>query len=318
MPNDSTGPSSLSLWLEEALTGWVLPAAALAVVVVTGILYYAGLVSEAAAGGLVSVAAPLLAAALMLRPLVESGRDRGGKALVAVAAVATLLASAVPALRSILPGEPLFQGDVGIEGEAIPVPAGVQGNVRVLVHGKLGQGGEPSVAFTLAGSEPAIEGRLERTFGYARVGRGGRARVAHDHTADWFEGTLPPGATALRLAKLQGQLGGRLEVAAYHQWLPRGWLWAVAVAVLLLAAAADARLGLKGNTAVPSGMALAFGLLVAYNATPFAAAGPAVGGVVLGAMVGALAGAIAGVIGRKLVPQARRRPPDRPGRDAAA
>jgi len=92
----------------------------------------------------------------------------------------------------------------------------------------------------------------------------------------------------------------------------------VAAAALLLAAAADARLGLKGNTAVPSGMALAFGLLVAYNATPFAAAGPAVGGVVLGAMVGALAGAIAGVIGRKLVPQARRRPPDRPGRDAAA
>lgn len=318
MPNDATGPSSLSLWLEEALTSWILPVAALVVVVATGILYYAGLVSEPAAGGLVAVAAPLLAAVLMLRPLVESGRDRGGKALVAVSAAATLLASAVPALRSIVPGEPLFQGDVGIVGEEIPVPTGVQGKVRALVHGKLGQGGEPSVAFTLAGSEPAIDGHLERTFGYARVGRGGRARVAHDHTADWFEGTLPPGAAALRLTKLQGQLGGRLEVAVYRQWLQRGWLWAVAVAALLLAAAADARLGLKGNTAVPSGMALAFGLLVAYNATPFAAAGPAVGGVVLGAMLGALAGAIAGAIGRKLVPQARRRPPDRPRRDAAA
>jgi hypothetical protein len=318
MPNDATGPSSFSLWLEEALTGWLLPVAALAIVVATGILYYAGIVSEAAAGGLVCVAAPLLAAVLMLRPLVESGRDRAGKVLVAAAAGATLLAGAAPALRSIVPGEPLFRGDVGVEGETIPVPAGAHGNVRVLVHGKLGQGGEPSVSFTLAGSEPAIEGRLERTVGYARVGRGGRARVAHDHTADWFEGALPPGAVALRLARLQGQLGGRLEVAVYRQWLPRAWLWAVAAAALLLAAAADARLGLKGNSAVPSGMALAFGLLVAYNATPFSAAGPAVGGVVLGAMVGALAGAIAGVIGRKLVPHARRRAPERSGRDAAA
>jgi hypothetical protein len=318
VPRDVTGPSSFSLWLEEALTGWLLPVAALVVVAATGILYYAGFVSEAAAGGLVCLAAPLVAAALMLRPLVESGRDRAGKALVAAAASATLLASAVPALRSVVPGEPLFRGDVGVVGETIPVPAGVQGRVRVLVHGKLGEGGEPSVSFAFAGSEPAIEGRLERTFGYARVGRGGRARVAHDHTADWFEGKLPPGAAALRLARLQGQLGGRLEVAVYRQWLPRAWLWAVAVVTLLLAAFADARFGLKGNTAVPSGMALAFGLLVAYNASPFAAAGPAVGGVVLGAMLGALAGAIAGVLGRMLVPQARRRAPERAGRDAAA
>jgi hypothetical protein len=81
-----------------------------------------------------------------------------------------------------------------------------------------------------------------------------------------------------------------------------------ALLVLILASAADARLGMKGNAAVASGMALAFGLLVGFNATPAAAVGPAVGGVILGAMAGALSGAISGAIVRRWVPAAKRRP----------
>ncbi len=186
------------------------------------------------------------------------------------------------------------------------------------MNGKLKQGGEPSVVFRFTGAEQPIEGKLERTVGYARIGRGGRARVSHDHNSDWYEGKLAPGATELRLAELRGQLGGRLQVSVYRDWLPHPLLLAAALCALLLAAAADARLGLKGNAAVASGMSLAFGLLVSFNATPVSAVGPAVGGVVLGAMVGAAAGAVAGWLGRKMVPVAKRRGPAKPERKNGA
>ncbi len=313
-PNPSQGRSAISFWLEDALSSWILPVAALAVVVATGALYLTGLLSEAATGAVVAAAAPVVVAAVMLRPALDAGRDRGGRALLWAATALTLAFTAIPALQAILPGQPIFQGDVGIEGEGIAVPPGVSGRVRLLVNGKLKEGGEPSVAFRLTGTEQPIEGRLERTIGYARVGRAGRTRVAHEHTSDWYEGKLAPGATELRLAALRGQLGGRMQVSVYRDWLPHWLLFLGAVAALLVAAAADARLAMKNSAAVASGMSVAFGLLVAFNATPGTAVGPAVGGLVLGAMAGAISGAAAAWIGRKVVPAARRRPPGRPER----
>jgi hypothetical protein len=85
-----------------------------------------------------------------------------------------------------------------------------------------------------------------------------------------------------------------------------GGPWWLALVALALAAVAEARLALPSAVAVPAGMALAFGLLVTYNATPSAAIGPAVGGIVLGALVGSLAGWFAGALGRRLVKPARR------------
>lgn len=102
---------------------------------------------------------------------------------------------------------------------------------------------------------------------------------------------------------------------ALKSWILRLAAIGVVVAVAALyvlgflsePAADDARLGSKSEAAVPVAMALAFGLLVDRNATPYSAVGPALGGVLLGAMLGALAGALASFLGRRLVP-ARRRP----------
>jgi hypothetical protein len=312
------GPSPVSFWLEEALTSWILPAVAVAIVVGTAGLYLAGIAPEAVTGAVVTVAASLAAAVFILRPALDPGREARGRALLWAAAALTLLFTAAPSLQAILPGNPLFEGDVGIPGESVLVPQGASGLIRVLVNGKLKEGGEPSVSFRFTGTEQPIEGKLERTIGYARVGRGGRTRVAHDHTSDWYEAKLPPGATELRLAELRGQPAGRLQVSIYRDWLPHPLILAAALSALLLAAAADARLGMKGNAAVASGMSLAFGLLVSFNATPGSAVGPAVGGVVLGAMVGALAGALAGWLGRKVVPAAKRRSLGKPGRKNGA
>ncbi|HZZ84776.1 MAG TPA: hypothetical protein VFE30_09585 [Anaeromyxobacteraceae bacterium] len=308
---DPTGPSPLAYWLEEALSSWALPLIAAAVAVAAGVLNFAGLISEQTTGAVVAVAVPFAVAFYMLRPLAEPGRSPLARGVLALAAVLTLALTAWPALSTVAPGEPLFRGDVAQEGEAVPVPAGATGRVRLLVHGALRQGGEPSVSFALSGTVEPVEGRLERTFSTARVGRSGRTRVSHDHTSDWFQASLPNGATELKLSRLSGQLAGPLTVSVYRDLLPRGVLVTLCALVLLLAAAADARLGLKGNTAVAAGTSLAFGLLVTYNATPGAAVGPAVGGVVLGAILGSLAGWIAELVMRRFVGVEKRKPEKR-------
>ena len=299
-------PSSSSLWLDEALSGWILPVTGLAVVAVSGLLYMAGVVSEEAIASMVVLAVALGVALYVLRPALDRRREAGSRAVAAAAAL-TLVATALPALRTVHPGEPVFAGEVGHVDETIPVPDGFSGAVRLLVSGKLAQRGEPSVTFVVTGTQDPVEGRLERTFGYARVGRGGRARMAHDHTADFYPAQIAPGTRQLKLDRIQGELGSPLRVAVYREPIPiAGGPWVLAGLALLLASIADARLGMKNNLAVAAGMAVAFGLLVTYNATPAAAVGPAMGGVILGALGGSLAGWVSGAIARRLVPPARK------------
>lgn len=302
MPDAPRVPSAFALWMEDALRSWILQLGALAVAAAVAGLYLLGFLSEDATGAFVSVAGPLAAAVLAARPGLVLGRDPAGRALAVTAAVAALLLSAGPSLATIVPGGPLFGGEMAEQGTAVPVPAGVSGRVRVLVSGHLREAGDPEVSFRIAGTAPAVDGRLERNWSTARVGRGARARVAHDHLADWYEATIPAGTAELRLERLQGQPAGPLTLAVHRELVPRWLLLAAMGLTLVAAAAADARLGSRSEVAVPVAMALAFGLLVDENATPLSAVGPALGGALLGAMLGALAGALASWLGRRLLP----------------
>ena len=316
---DKMRVSPFSLWIDEALSGWMLPLAGLALLALAGLLYAAGFVTEETFASVVVSVVGLGVALYALRPALDAGRDEASRVLAAAAALLTAVATVLPALRTVHPGDPIFAGAVGQVDDAISVPEGVSGPVRLLVSGKLADRGEPSVTFTISGTKDPVDGRLERTFGYARVGRGGRARVAHDHTADFYPAQIPPGTRELKLERLQGQLGSRLSVAVYREPISiAGGPWVLAALALLLAAVVDARLGLKNDLAVASGMAVAFGLLVTYNATPAGAAGPAVGGILLGALSGALAGWIVGAVVRRFVPQARKRSVARPNEASAA
>jgi hypothetical protein len=307
-------PSSFSPWLDELLHSWLLPGVAGAALAVTGALFLLDIASPVFTAALIAAVVTVGVFLVMVRPAVAPGGDPRGRALLVGAGAATLVFTAVPALQAILPGTALFQGDVGVEGEGIAVPPGVSGRIRLLVSGRLNPGGDPSISFRLTGTEQPIEGKLERTIGYARVGRSGRTQVAHDHNSDWYEGRIPAGATELKLAERRGQPDGRLQISVYRDWLPGALVWIAAFCALALAAVADARLGTKGNTAVAAGMSLAFGLLVAFNATPGSPLGPVLGGVVLGAMMGSIVGALAGWLVRKMVPAAGRRGPSRPDR----
>jgi hypothetical protein len=267
---------------------------------------------------LIVLAVSLGVALYLLRPALDPQRDTATRALAGAAALVTLVSAGLPALRTVHPGDPLFAGEVERSGDAIPVPDGISGPVRLLVSGKLAERGEPVVTFTIGGTREPVDGKLERTFGYARIGRGGRARVSQDHDTDFFPANLSPGARSMRLERIQGQLTTPLRIAVYREPIPiPGGPYVLAVLALALAAVVDARLGWKSTLAVASGMAVAFGLLVTYNATPASAIGPAAGGVVLGAIVGSLAGWIAGALVRRFVPPVKRRPGARTGPAAA-
>lgn len=267
---------------------------------------------------LIVVAVALGVGLYVVRPALVASRDAATRAVVAAAAVVTVVATALPALRTVHPGEPAFAGEVDRPDDGVPVPEGFSGPVRLLVSGKLAERGEPVVTFTISGTHGPVEGRLERTFGYARVGRSGRARVASDHDIDFFPARIDAGSRRLRLDRIQGQLASPLRIAVYREPIPiAGGPWILAAIALALAAVGDARLGLRENLSIAAGMALAFGLLVTYNATPASAIGPAAGGVVLGAIVGSLAGWIAAAVARRIVPAARRPPRARGGATAA-
>jgi hypothetical protein len=289
-------------WLEEALGGRTLPVGAIAVVAAAGGLYLLGLLDEEHAAAIGVAVVALWVALYMVHRAV--GRAVAGRALGLVAAAATLLAVALPAIPTVWPGRAVFEGELGAEGDRLALPADAAGRIRILVAGRLAEGGEPSASYVIEGVEPPIQGKLERVYRQVRVGRGGRARVAADHTADWFDGAVPPGTAALRLQRVSGRLGGRLLVSGHRPLVPAPWPWALAGGALLLAAMAEARLGKGSALAVPAGMALAFGLLVTANATPFSAVGPVMGAAVLGAIVGSLAGWIAGALARRLLPRA--------------
>jgi hypothetical protein len=311
--------SSFSQWLDEALSGWILPVAGLVAVGAAGVLYLAGLAGEDGMATVVVLTVGVGVALYLLRPALDPGRDAGTRTLAGVASALTLVATVLPALATVHPGDPLFAGDVSQADDTVAVPQGVSGPVRLLVSGKLPERGEPSVTFTIAGTQEPVDGKLERTFGYARVGRGGRARVAHDHTADYYPARIPAGTAALKLDRLRGQLGSALRIAVYREPIPvAGGPWVLAALALLLACVVDARLAQRNDFGVATGMAVAFGLLVTYNATPAAAVGPSVGGVVLGALGGSLAGWFAGVLVRRLVPPARKRAGGRQGKAVTA
>lgn len=295
---EPTPTTPTSLWLEEALSGWGLPIAVLAAVGIAGALYLAGRLDEGWVAAAMVVAVAVLAATYLAREALSPRVDLLARNMLWAAAAGVLVLATWPAVRTVLPGAPMAAGDLGAVGDTLAVPRG--GNVRLLVQAQLPQNGTPTISFRIGGLEPAAEGRLERTYSYARVGRGGRTRVAHDHSSMFLEARVAPGGT-LRLDRLTGEPVGPLHVAVFPEPLPT-WLF-IAIAVIIAAggAIADARLR-KGNAAAVTAMALAFGILVTENATPASALGTTFGAILLGAISGAVAGVVLAALARKIVP----------------
>jgi hypothetical protein len=295
MPNPI--PSSFSLWLEDALTGWILPVTALVLAGAAWGLYNLGLLPDGPAATALAALVATVVALLMVKPALLATADPLGRGLaIGSAAVAALLCLGASA-SAVLPGTPLAEGELARTGDALALPAGLSGGVRLLVRAPLPPGGTPVVDFRLAGAAAPIEGRVERTVSYARVGRGSRTAVAHDHNETWVSGSVPAGSAALTLDRLTGPLAGPLHLALHREVVPPWLLWLLGLVVVAAAAVADSRLR-KGNVAALAGMAVAYGLLVAHNATPATAVGTSLGAILLGGLGGALVGALFEMLAR--------------------
>lgn len=279
---------------------WFFPALGVTIAVAVGVFYVAGMLSESAVGAVVAVLVPFVLAVMVARPAFGRPADGLATALLAVGAVLTLLVAAIPSLEAVHPGEPLFVGEFDRADQGSSLPEGVRGRVLVLVSAPLGNGGEPQVSFRLGGFAEPVEGRLERTFSYARVGRSGRARVAHDHDSDWFEARIPDGAREVRLERIQGATVGGLRVAVYRDWLPRSLAWTLSLLALVLAAAGEVRAGREAGSTIAAGVALGFALVVSYNVTPAQAVLPSLWAIVLGAIVGAPAAVLVRFLVRRI------------------
>lgn len=296
---DPAAPPPLALWLEDVLSGIALPMMVVVALAATGGLYLTGVLPEGTTAAVLITVLTLAAGAAVLRPALSGRSDPLSRRLVGAAAAATVVLAAVPALATVHPGRPVVEGDLGATGDRLPLPPGTPGRARLLVHATLPAAGVPRATFVLGGARPPVEGHLERTISYARVGRGGRAAVPHDHSSAFLEANLSD-APAVVLSALGGETAGPLHVSVYRDLLPRPAHLLLALLALALAAVAQARMR-RGNAAAFAGMALAFGLLVTENATPDAAVGPTFGAILLGAFAGAVAGAIAGWLARRLV-----------------
>jgi hypothetical protein len=294
---------------EGLLRPWFFPFLGITAVFAVGVFYTTGLLSESAVGGIVAVLVPLVLGLMVARPALGGSAPAIARALLVGAGVLTFLVAAVPAFEAVHPGEPAFVGELERLDHAVSLPEGLDGKVLVLASARLGGGGDPQVTFRLGGFEPPVEGRLERTYTTARIGRGGSARIARDHDSDWFEASLPKGAKEIRLERVQGLSGGPLRISVHRAWLPHAVAWVLAVLVLLMAAFGEVRAGSDHGSAVAAGVALGFGLVVSYNVTPTSAVIPSLWAIVLGAIVGAPLAVVARMLVRRVMA-----PPARPAR----
>ncbi len=301
-PAARSAPSSNRLWLEEALGGWILPVAAIAVVGGLALLYVLDILPERLAGLLMALAIVGTTSAVLLRDLRRAARSRAASLAALGLTVATLAVALAPIVTALTPGAPLATGELHSEGDSVPVPHEAAGHVRLWFHGAIAGHGASIVDFDVAGTAQPTRGRIERTVGRTRVGRRGSATVEHEHNSEIVSAELPKATEQLTLRRLHGPLTGALEVRVYRDTWPLPYEIAVALLVLLAVAALAARTGANISAVALAGIPLAFGIATYVFATPEEVVKPQIAALVVGAIGGAIAGAIAGWLLAKVVP----------------
>jgi hypothetical protein len=301
---ESKAPSSLSLWLEDAVPGWLLPLALVTVVVGGGALYIFDLIPERFTALVLAGGVAIGGAGYVTRDLSSGARNQLGRAASLAAGVVIFGLTLVPAIMVIVPGEPLATGSFKAEGEKIKLPPGVDGRVRLLVHGRLGGAGEATLSFDLKAGDTTIPGKLERTQSNVRAGRRGTSTVSHEHNSDFLSAAIPAGVSELTLTRLEGNLAGELEIQIFRDHWPVSLDAIMALLALAVVAALAARQNVKSSATAIAGLALGFGLLVEVLATPDVAVRAQIGALILAAIGGSVVGTVFNSLAKRFVPKA--------------
>ncbi len=300
-PTNAPVPSSLSLWLEDALPGWVVPAALGAVIVGGATLYIFDFLPERITALALAIGISLFATGFIAKELLVLAHNGMLRGLTYLAVLVVFCLTLGPAVMSIVPGVPLYETAITKVGDTLTLPQGVDGRLRLLVQGKLGGAGPAELAFELEGAKEPVVGKLERTQSTSRAGRRGTMTSTHDHDADFLSAVVPAGTQALKIVKLEGPLAGELTFKVYRDHLPLAVDLGMALVALALVAWLAARQHVKTSAGAIAGLALGYGVLSELWVTPNVAVRTQIGALIIAALAGSVVGMVFAATARKLV-----------------
>lgn len=291
---------------ESPWLGRGLAIGATVVVVIMGVGYISGALSDAVVGLVLAAVVGIAASGRATATLLDYAGTPATRAGVLVFAALTVALAVVPIALTIYPGTPVAAGVLDSPGDTLPLPESVSGPVRVFVHGAISVAGSTTVEFELGGFTGPVDGKLQRTVSTARVGRSGSSQQATERNSEFLDARLASGAHALKLERVDGPVAGGLDVRVYNDRFP---LWldvAVAALTLIGIALLGVRLGVGTDTLVAAGVAVAFGAVGHEFVTPDSIVRPLVGAAIVAAVVGGAAGGALAWAARKLLaPPAR-------------
>jgi hypothetical protein len=299
--------SSFTAFLEEHLSGRLLPLGLLVLAAALVVLYLLDLLPERWAGALLTVAVVLGASGLLASRLMPAARTAAGTLVVLAISAAVAFVAAAPILGDIFPGTPVAQATMRQVGDSMPLPAMVQGPVRVLAKTQPRGGGVTSCHLELAIGARTVPLDLGREMQSVRLGRRGRGTVLREHTTAYAHGSLTGGEHAVKLVHRAGSQDCDVALSLFRDQLPLGLQAGLAAGLVLIVAALGARARAGAVPAVAAGVALAFGLIAVVAATPSAVVRPAIGAMLGGLPVGsALGGGLSWLLSALVPGRARR------------
>lgn len=293
------GPTTESFL--DAYAGFIGPAVAVVAAGILYVLYQEQLISEAGAGLAVALGVGLLCSSFVYSAAVSAAKNAGDRNIGLVFSGLTLILTGGLSAYAITPGAPSAQAELNGVGETMPLPAGLDGAVRLLVHGDIGGEEEATINFELGGGEKPIAGHLVRKVGLSRSRKGVRNRVATEQNSAFVGATLNSAERTLTLKSLNGPLKGSLHVSVFKDYLPRPAAYTLAFGFVIIAAVVSVKRRWKDSAILAVGLAAAFGLVVNLNGTPDAAIRPEIGALFIGFLGGGFGGSfIAWVLKRVL------------------
>ncbi len=128
------------IWLENAWGSWLKPASVVAAILAIIIVWYSGVIPEMVIGIPALAGALLFPLYLMFNEIYYRDHFKGTRLVLAYSLLGLLLVvSAYPVVMSLLPRDPIAQGDLVKEGDVVPIPPteSVSDQWMLQIEGKL-------------------------------------------------------------------------------------------------------------------------------------------------------------------------------------
>jgi hypothetical protein len=248
--------------------------------------------AEAAAGVALAITCPAILAAYVALRLREAGDHAAGYL---AWPLALFLAAAIPLLQSIVPGRLVAEGSLSQRGDAVPLPSGLHGAVRVLASADLPEGS--LLHFSIQAGPVASSADLRRQARWWRAGDE-RRHYHEDRRSVLLTVDVERGVDELVLAGVSGHVD-KLRVRVFRTALPP---WPLNATSLLLGLAFAVRYSRSPRTRFAAGLGLVTvlgGVIGATEARPDAAVGAVLAGFAGGTVVGVAAAAAVAWVARR-------------------